>query len=183
MKRSIPNEEINVMAAIEISMIKAYEGRTIGSIKPGETGITPIVSPRGELAPVRVFCNELKAIMQTVIRKTAEMAIENERTTMVASNVRFVLKQIPMATFSAIDGVKTSVAKSREAFTYPLKISSWSRPVDRRYSNTPLFLSYTNRITTGVEKIVAERERKATDRTGKMLVKPTDVWIGIVGLD
>jgi hypothetical protein len=52
-----------------------------------------------------------------------------------------------------------------------LKISSWLSPVERRYSKTPLFLSYTNSITTGSEKKTADSERRATERTGKLFDK------------
>jgi hypothetical protein len=60
-----------------------------------------------------------------------------------------------------------------------LKISNWSRPVERRYSKTPLFLSYTNSITTGSEKRRADSERRATDRKGKLFIKLIDVLAGL----
>jgi hypothetical protein len=63
-----------------------------------------------------------------------------------------------------------------------LKISSWSRPVERRYSRTPLFLSYTNSITTGSEKRRAESERIATDRIGKLFIKSIGVLAGLAEL-
>ena len=50
-------------------------------------------------------------------------------------------------------------------------MSSWSRPVERRYSKTPLFLSYTKSMTTGNANITAERDSKAIERSGKLLVK------------
>jgi len=50
-------------------------------------------------------------------------------------------------------------------------MSSWSRPVERRYSKTPLFLSYTNSMTTGNANITAERDSKAIEMSGKLFVK------------
>ncbi len=50
-------------------------------------------------------------------------------------------------------------------------MSVWSRPVERRYSKTPLFLSYTKSMITGNAKRTAERDSKAIERSGKLLVK------------
>lgn len=50
-------------------------------------------------------------------------------------------------------------------------MSIWSSPVERRYSKTPLFLSYTKSITTGNEKKTPDIDRRATDRKGKLLVR------------
>jgi hypothetical protein len=56
-------------------------------------------------------------------------------------------------------------------------MSSWSSPVERRYSKTPLFLSYTKSIITGNEKRTADSERRATDRTGKLLEKSIEAGV------
>jgi hypothetical protein len=61
-------------------------------------------------------------------------------------------------------------------------MSSWSRPVERRYSKIPLFLSYTKSITTGREKSSAESERKATEMIGKMFVNSLGVLTGLTEL-
>jgi hypothetical protein len=50
-------------------------------------------------------------------------------------------------------------------------MSNWSRPVERRYSKTPLFLSYTKSMITGNAKRTAEKDSKAIERRGKLFVK------------
>jgi len=56
-------------------------------------------------------------------------------------------------------------------------MSSWSRPVERRYSKTPLFLSYTKSMTTGKENMTAEKDSKAIERSGKLLVKSMGIGV------
>lgn len=60
-------------------------------------------------------------------------------------------------------------------------MSIWSRPVDRRYSKTPLFLSYTYSMITGKAKSTPERDNKAIERRGKLLVKSTGTGVFISG--
>jgi len=62
-----------------------------------------------------------------------------------------------------------------------LKISSWSRPVERRYSKTPLFLSYTNSMITGNAKRTAEKDSKAIERSGKLPTKSMGVGVFMSG--
>ena len=50
-------------------------------------------------------------------------------------------------------------------------MSNWSRPVERRYSKTPLFLSYTKSMITGKAKRTAAIESKAIESRGKLLAK------------
>ena len=73
------------------------------------------------------------------------------------------------------------VARTNEAFTQPLKMSSWSRPVERRYSKTPLFLSYTNSMITGSAKRTADMDSKAIERSGKLFVKSTGAGVFMSG--
>ncbi len=49
------NEAIKVIAAIDKSTTIAYAGNTMGSINAGNIGITPMITPRGWLAPIGVF--------------------------------------------------------------------------------------------------------------------------------
>jgi hypothetical protein len=60
-------------------------------------------------------------------------------------------------------------------------MSSWSRPVERRYSKTPLFLSYTKSMITGIAKMTAEKDNKAIERSGKLLVKSTGAGVLMSG--
>ena len=60
-------------------------------------------------------------------------------------------------------------------------MSSWSRPVERRYSKTPLFLSYTKSIITGNENRTAERDNKAIEMSGKLFVKSMDAVVFVLG--
>ena len=106
----------SITAAIEISIIKAYEGKISGSISAGSTGIIPIETPRGWLAPVRVFCKALNAIIQTVIRKTTEIPIKKVSIAMLAKNVNSLPITIPMAVFIMTAKVKRNVVNVKEAF-------------------------------------------------------------------
>ena len=58
-------------------------------------------------------------------------------------------------------------------------MSIWSSPVERRYSNTPLFLSYTKSITTGNEKKTPDIDKRATDKKGKLLAKSIGEGVAI----
>ena len=50
-------------------------------------------------------------------------------------------------------------------------MSNWSRPVERRYSKTPLFLSYTKSMITGKAKRTAAIDSKAIESRGKLFAK------------
>ena len=62
-----------------------------------------------------------------------------------------------------------------------MKMSNWSRPVERRYSKTPLFLSYTKSMITGNAKRTAEMDSRAIERSGKLLVKLTGAGVFMSG--
>lgn len=94
------------MAAIDRSTIIAYVGNKIGKISAGNIGMTPMITPRGWLAPMGVFWRELKATIQTVTRKTSAIPIANVRIAMLASRVNAVPKKIPVIVLSMI--AKTS---------------------------------------------------------------------------
>ena len=103
--------------AIDTSIIKAYEGKTSGRIKDGNTGITPIATPRGWFAPVRVLCRELNAIMLTVTRKTADIPTANVRTVILAKRETLVPRYNPIAVFRITAKVKIEAANTKEDCT------------------------------------------------------------------
>ena len=119
--------------------------------------------------------------MQTLTRNTSEMPIVNARIAIVASRVRLVPSRMPTTVFSMIAKSSKYVAKTNAAFTYPLKMSIWSRPVERRYSKTPLFLSYTKSMITGSANRTAERDSKAIESSGKLLVKSMGAGVFMSG--
>ena len=106
---------------------------------------TPIVNARGELAPTRCFCNELKAIIDTVTKEMTEKprnAVRNS--TNKAKRKTACDPAMAPAIRTAMDSaMKRIIAKKREDFRYCLKMWLWSQPRDSKYSKTPLFLSYT----------------------------------------
>ena len=60
-------------------------------------------------------------------------------------------------------------------------MSSWSRPVERRYSKTPLFLSYTKSMITGNAKRTVDNDSKAIERSGKLLVRSMGAGVLMAG--
>jgi formate/nitrite transporter FocA (FNT family) len=60
-------------------------------------------------------------------------------------------------------------------------MSSWSRPVERRYSKTPLFLSYTKSIIAGSANRTAEKDSKAIEMSGKLFVKSMGAGVFVTG--
>ena len=50
-------------------------------------------------------------------------------------------------------------------------MSNCSRPVERRYSKTPVFLSNTKSMITGNAKKTADKDSKAIERSGKLFDK------------
>ena len=69
------------------------------------------------MAPIRVFCKELKAIMLIVTRKTTAIPIENVRIPMLAKSIKPVPTKIPMIVFKKIVKDKIEAASIKEAFT------------------------------------------------------------------
>ena len=87
---------------------------------------------------------------------------------------------MPIAVLRMFEKARRILASDNDAFTYPLYTSSWSRPVERRYSRTPVFLSNTNSITTGVEKMSVDMETIATDTSGMLFIKSIDVFSRVI---
>ena len=103
------------------------------------------MNARGVLAPTRCFCNELKAIIDTVTKEITEKPRNPVRNSTNKAKRKTVCDpaMAPAIITEMDSAMKRIRAKKRADFRYCLKMWLWFQPRESKYSKTPLFLSYT----------------------------------------